>query len=81
MTDWINCNRELPPFYKRVLIWTKNSNLLDWNRKFIQSYVMDRRPERVDGNHQVPYSYRCENGGLEWGHNVTHWSEVEPPND
>ena len=81
MINWIKSSDRLPPFRKRVLIWVNDSNLLDWDGDIVQCYIMDRVPERIGGNHQVPYSYRCENSGNQWGHAVTHWAEIEPPNE
>jgi len=79
MVNWIKTSDALPPFHKRVLIWTSNSNLMGWDGKFVSSYIMERVPEKVEGNHRLPYSYRCENSGLQWGHDVTHWAEIEGP--
>ena len=78
---WIKCSDELPPLYKRVFIWTRNSNLRDWNRDWVRCYAMTRIPEGIGGNHVLPYSYRCENSGMEFAHNVTHWAHIEGPNE
>lgn len=76
---WIRVQDELPPLYKRVLIWTNDSYLRAWDGTWIQSYLMARVPEPIFGNHILPYSYRCENSEMEYGHNVTHWAEIEGP--
>jgi len=80
MIEWIKTSDRQPPLKKRVLVWIEDSRLLDWDQTFIRVYLMARIPERVEGNHIVPYSYRCENSGMEYGHNVTHWAEIEGPN-
>jgi hypothetical protein len=81
MINWIKTSKRLPPFRKRVLIWTNSSNLMDWDGKFVQAYIMERIPQATYGNHRVPYSWQCENSGWEYGHTVTHWAEIEPPNE
>lgn len=78
---WIKCSDRLPPMHKRVLIWTADSYLRDWGGTWVRCYAMSREPEPVFGNHILPYSYRCENGGMEFGHNVTHWAEIEGPDE
>ena len=81
MINWIKSSDRLPPFHKRVLIWTEESNLLSWDNELVYSYVMQRVPQQMYGNHKVPYSYSCENSGWEYGHNVKYWAEIESPNE
>ena len=81
MPNWIKMTDRLPPLRKRVLIWTDDSRLTDWEGNFVQCYVMQRVPQQIDGNHKLPYSFTCENSGWEYGHNVKYWAEIEPPND
>ena len=78
---WIKTSERLPPIHKRVLIWTQDSVLLDWDRNFVHVYVMQRVPQQMYGNHVVPYSWSCENGGWEYSHNVTYWAEIEGPDE
>ena len=80
MINWIKTSDRLPPFRVRVLIWTKDSRLLDWNNNLVRVYVMERIPQQMYGNHRVDYSWRCENSGWEYGDNVEYWAGIEAPN-
>jgi hypothetical protein len=80
MLNWIKTSDRLPPLRKRVLIWTDDSRLMGWDGKLVHVFVMERIPQQTYGNHILPYSWSCENSGWEYGHNVTHWAEIEGPN-
>lgn len=77
---WIKTSEELPPFYKRVLCWEKETNLLDHFRDPVHVFLYARSPSIVFGNNTVPYCWNCENNGFAFGQNIEYWAEIGGPN-
>ena len=79
MVKWIKTSEHLPALYTRVLVWIPNTNLFNWDGEPVCAFLMEREPDRVFGNNEVPYSWKCENSGNAFGQEVSHWAEFNPP--
>jgi DNA primase large subunit len=77
---WIDCRDQLPPFWVRVLCYVPDTNLFGYDGKPIHIFLYSRMPIYGDrGNNTVPYCWRCENSGNEFGQKVSHWCYLETP--
>lgn len=79
MNEWISVDERLPPFHERVLIYSKNQPMFDWNHKIVTVYLADRVPDKIDGNNERNYSWRAENSAHFFGQDVLYWKKLDYP--